>query len=141
MTLPKFRKINVQPYRPGKSRLFKIKNIVKLSANESALRVSPKVKREINKKINFYKYPDNNSNNLRLAISKNVAVEKSSPNAFIRKTIAPMRNTVLRFINPPVLSILTTVNRCWIVSQSQCKQYLTSSMLIGLAYAYAWQRN
>jgi len=70
MTLPKFRKINVQSYRPGKSRLFKIKNIVKLSANESALGVSPKVKREIDKKINFYKYPDNNSNNLRLAISK-----------------------------------------------------------------------
>ena len=54
MTLPKFRKINVQSYRPGKSRLFKIKNIVKLSANESALGVSPKVKREINKKIDIW---------------------------------------------------------------------------------------
>jgi len=70
MTLPKFRKINVKSYRPGKSRLSKIKNIVKLSANESALGLSPKVKREINKKINFSKYPDNNSNNLRLTISK-----------------------------------------------------------------------
>ena len=74
MILPKFRKINVQPYRPGKSRLFKIKNIVKLSANESALGVSPKVKREINKKINFYKYPDNNSNNLDWPFQKNLNV-------------------------------------------------------------------
>ena len=71
MTLPKFRKINVQSYKPGKSRLFRIKKIVKLSANESALGVSPKVKKEINNKINFSKYPDNKSKNLRLAISKN----------------------------------------------------------------------
>ena len=71
MILPKFRKILVQSYKPGKSRLFRIKKIVKLSANESALGVSPKVKKEINNKINFSKYPDNKSSNLRLAISKN----------------------------------------------------------------------
>ena len=71
MIVPKFRKINVQSYKPGKSRLSRIKKIVKLSANESALGVSPKVKKEINNKINFYKYPDNKSKNLRLAISKN----------------------------------------------------------------------
>ena len=70
MILPKFRKINVQFYRPGKSRLYRIKNIVKLSANESALGTSPKVKKEINKKIDFSKYPDSKSNNLRLIISK-----------------------------------------------------------------------
>ena len=71
MTIPKFKKINVQSYKPGKSRLSRIKKIVKLSANESALGVSPKVKKEINNKINFSKYPDNKSKNLRLAISKN----------------------------------------------------------------------
>jgi len=71
MILPKFRKINVRSYKPGKSRLSRIKKIVKLSANESALGVSPKVKKEINNKINFSKYPDNKSENLRLAISKN----------------------------------------------------------------------
>ena len=71
MTIPKFKKINVQSYKPGKSRLSRIKRIVKLSANESALGVSPKVKKEINNKINFSKYPDNKSKNLRLAISKN----------------------------------------------------------------------
>jgi histidinol-phosphate aminotransferase len=41
-----------------------------LSANESALGTSPKVKKEINKKIDFSKYPDSKSNNLRLIISK-----------------------------------------------------------------------
>ena len=71
MIVPKFKKINVQSYKPGKSRLSRIKKIVKLSANESALGVSPKVKKEINNKINFSKYPDNKSKNLRLAISKN----------------------------------------------------------------------
>ena len=71
MIVPKFRKINVESYKPGKSRLSRIKKIVKLSANESALGVSLKVKKEINNKINFSKYPDNKSKNLRLAISKN----------------------------------------------------------------------
>ena len=71
MIVPKFKKINVQSYKPGKSRLSRIKKIVKLSANESALGVSLKVKKEINNKINFSKYPDNKSKNLRLAISKN----------------------------------------------------------------------
>ena len=70
MTLPKFRKINAQSYKPGKSKLSRIKKIVKLSANESALGVSSKVAKEINKKINFSKYPDSKSNNLRLTISK-----------------------------------------------------------------------
>ena len=70
MTLPQFNKISFESYKPGKSRLFRLKSIIKLSANESALGVSPKVIKEINKKINFSKYPDNKSNNLRLYISK-----------------------------------------------------------------------
>ena len=70
MTLPQFKKINLESYKPGKSKLSKIKSIIKLSANESALGTSPKVKKEINKKINFSKYPDSKSNNLKLNISK-----------------------------------------------------------------------
>ena len=70
MTLLKFNKISFESYKPGKSRLFRLKNVIKLSANESALGVSPKVGKEINKKINFSKYPDSKSNNLRLSISK-----------------------------------------------------------------------
>jgi len=70
MTLPQFKKINLESYKPGKSKLSKIKSIIKLSANESALGTSTKVKKEINKKINFSKYPDSKSNNLKLNISK-----------------------------------------------------------------------
>ena len=70
MNLPKFKKIGFEPYKPGKSKLSRIINITKLSANESALGTSPKVKREIDKKINLSKYPDSKSKNLRLTISK-----------------------------------------------------------------------
>jgi len=70
MTLPQFNKISFESYKPGKSKLSRLKSIIKLSANESALGVSPKVIKEVNKKINFSKYPDNKSNNLRLYISK-----------------------------------------------------------------------
>ena len=70
MTLLKFNKINVESYKPGKSRLSRLKNVIKLSANESALGVSSKVRKEINKKIDFSEYPDSKSNNLRLSISK-----------------------------------------------------------------------
>ena len=75
MDLLKIKKINIQSYSPGKSRLSRIKNIVKLSANESALGTSSKVKEAINSKINFSKYPDNKSNNLRLVISKKFKCE------------------------------------------------------------------
>ena len=71
MTLPKFKKISYESYNPGKSNLSRIKHTIKLSANESALGTSPKVKKKINNKINFSKYPDNKSNKLRFHISKN----------------------------------------------------------------------
>ena len=70
MILTKFKQNSFESYKPGKSRLSRIKNIIKLSANESALGTSPKAKKEINKKINLSKYPDNKSNDLRLNISK-----------------------------------------------------------------------
>ena len=70
MILTKFKTNSLESYKPGKSRLSRIKKIIKLSANESALGTSPKAKKEINKKINLSKYPDSKSNNLRLNISK-----------------------------------------------------------------------
>ena len=70
MTLPKFKRIGLESYKPGKYKLSKVKNVIKLSANESALGTSPKAKREINKKINLSKYPDSKSKDLRLNISK-----------------------------------------------------------------------
>ena len=71
MTTPKFKNFNIEPYKPGKSKIKKIKNIIKLSANESALGVSLKVTKIIsNKKLNLERYPDSKSQNLRKEISK-----------------------------------------------------------------------
>ncbi len=77
MTTIKLKKINIEAYKPGKSGLKNIKNIVKLSANESALGVSSKVKKIIsNKNINFFRYPDSKSNKLRKEISKKFKCDK-----------------------------------------------------------------
>ncbi len=54
MTILRFKKFNIEAYKPGKSSIKKLKRIIKLSANESALGVSPKVKKVIsNKNVNF----------------------------------------------------------------------------------------
>ena len=77
MTVIKFKKIDIEAYKPGKSSLKKFKKITKLSANESALGVSPKVKKIIsNKNINFFKYPDGKSLELRNQISKKFKCDK-----------------------------------------------------------------
>ena len=55
MTVPIFRKIDIEVYKPGKSNLSKNKETIKLSANESALGLSPKVKK-ILKQNNFKKF-------------------------------------------------------------------------------------
>ena len=71
MTTPKFKKFNIKAYKPGKSKIKKLRKIVKLSANESALGMSPKViKIVFNKKLNLERYPDGKSEILRKAISK-----------------------------------------------------------------------
>ena len=71
MTVPKFRNIKIEAYKPGKSIVGKIKNIVKLSSNESALGMSPKARKAIStKNVSMSKYPDSNSRDLRKALSK-----------------------------------------------------------------------
>ena len=71
MTIPNFKKFDFEAYKPGRSKIRKMKNVIKLSANESALGMSLKAKRVIsNKKILIDKYPDGKSQNLRKAISK-----------------------------------------------------------------------
>ena len=71
MTVPKFKIIKINSYRPGKFSIGKIKNPIKLSANESALGVSPKVKKILSSKnLNLSKYPDSKSKKLRKEISK-----------------------------------------------------------------------
>ena len=71
MTTPKFKIINIEVYKPGRSTIRKLKNVIKLSANESALGISPKVKKIISdKNIKFFRYPDGNSKELRNQLSK-----------------------------------------------------------------------
>ena len=71
MTTLKFKKFNIEAYKPGKSKIKKFRKVIKLSANESALGMSPKAKRVILKKnLILDKYPDGKSKNLRKSISK-----------------------------------------------------------------------
>ena len=72
MKLTKFKSLKFQSYKPGKYEIpnsKKIKKIIKLSANESALGASPKVKTILRKNINTSKYPDYTSKLLRKQIS------------------------------------------------------------------------
>ena len=71
MTIPKFKNIRIEAYKPGRSKIGNLKNIIKLSANESALGISRKVKKKLfSKNIISSKYPDGESKNLRKEISK-----------------------------------------------------------------------
>ena len=71
MVTPKFKKFKIEAYKPGKSKVKKLKKVIKLSANESALGISPMAKKLIsNKKMILDKYPDGKSQDLKKAISK-----------------------------------------------------------------------
>ena len=71
MTLPTFRRIKIEAYKPGRSFLKKKRKIIKLSANESALGFSPRVKKVLkNKNIQISRYPDSKAVELRKLISK-----------------------------------------------------------------------
>ena len=70
MTSLNFRKINIEAYKPGRSILKKKKNVIKLSANESALGMSPKVLKILqSKNYKISKYPDSKAIDLRKSIS------------------------------------------------------------------------
>ena len=70
MTSLNFRKINIEAYKPGRSILKKKKNVIKLSANESALGMSPKVLKILqSKNYKISKYPDSKAIDLRKLIS------------------------------------------------------------------------
>jgi histidinol-phosphate aminotransferase len=71
MTIPKFKRFNIEAYKPGKSKIKQFKNVVKLSANESALGMSPKARKLLsNQNFILEKYPDGKSEILRKSISK-----------------------------------------------------------------------
>ena len=70
MTVPKFKKFRIEAYKPGKANIGKLKNIIKLSANESALGVSSRVKKVLNNKNSILsKYPDSRAQILRKEIA------------------------------------------------------------------------
>jgi len=72
MNLTKFKKLKFQSYKTGKyeiPKLKKTKKIIKLSANESALGTSSKVKAILRNNITTSKYPDYTSKFLRKQIS------------------------------------------------------------------------
>ena len=67
----RFKRLNIETYEPGKSSIKRFHQVVKLSANESALGVSSKAKKILsNKNLSFFRYPDGKSNALRRQISK-----------------------------------------------------------------------
>ena len=71
MTTIRFKKFSIDTYKPGSSSIRNVNKVVKLSANESALGVSSKVKKIISKKnLSFFRYPDPKSKKLRMEISK-----------------------------------------------------------------------
>ncbi len=77
MTTIRFKKFNIEAYKPGRANVKSKKKVVKLSANESALGVSSKVKKIISKKnLSFFRYPDPKSRKLRLEISKKFKCNK-----------------------------------------------------------------
>ena len=77
MTTLKFKRFNIEAYKPGKSSIKRLKKIIKLSSNESALGISSKVKKVISRKnVNFFRYPDGKSKELRNQISKKFKCDK-----------------------------------------------------------------
>ncbi len=76
MTSLNFRKINIEAYKPGRSILKKKKNVIKLSANESALGMSPKVLKILrSKNYKISKYPDSKAIDLKKIISSKFECE------------------------------------------------------------------
>ena len=77
MTEPRFKKFDIEAYKPGKSSIKRFKKIIKLSANESALGVSLRVKKIVSKKkFKLFRYPDGKSIKLRYQISKKFRCNK-----------------------------------------------------------------
>ena len=77
MTTIKIKKFNIDAYEPGKSSVKNLRKIIKLSANESALGFSKRVKKIISQKnLKFYRYPDGKSEILRKQISKKFNCDK-----------------------------------------------------------------
>tara|TARA_E500000331_G_scaffold121247_1_gene118439 strand:- start:18196 stop:19275 length:1080 start_codon:yes stop_codon:yes gene_type:complete len=76
MPLPRANKINVERYIGGLSKFKKVKNPIKLSANESALGPSPRaIKAFAKDKNKIFNYPDSDSSYLRSLLSKKFKIK------------------------------------------------------------------
>lgn len=76
MTLPKPKTVNVDLYIGGLSNIQNVSNLVKLSANESALGPSPKVLEIFKSGFNLKKYPDGKSSKLKETIAKKFSINE-----------------------------------------------------------------
>ena len=70
MIQPIFKKLKINAYNPGKSTVRTMKKSIKLSANESALGVSNRVKKLLKSDLKISKYPDGKTTNLRIKLGK-----------------------------------------------------------------------
>jgi len=78
MILPKPRNINVERYIGGLSKLKKIDNSIKLSANESAIGASPKATKAFEREKNkILSYPESDSHSLRNVIAKKFNIKSN----------------------------------------------------------------
>ena len=132
MTIVRFKKINIEAYKPGKSSIKKFKRVIKLSANESALGVSQKVKKILtSKNMNISKYPDGRSNKLRDQISKKFRCDK-------KKIICGAgSDEVIQMICQLFLKPYDEV----IVPQFSFLMYRIYSKIVGAKVVYAREKN
>ena len=77
MTTVRFKTLKIEAYNPGKSHIKRFNKVIKLSANESALGVSSKVKKVLSaKNLKLFRYPDGKSQELINQISKKFKCSK-----------------------------------------------------------------
>ena len=96
MTLPKPRKIEAERYEGGLSQFKKIDNLIKLSANESALGPSPRAIEAFQKeKDKIFKYPESESSSLRDIISEKFNINSER----IRVRFWIFKNFIFIFFN------------------------------------------
>ena len=132
MTTPNFKKFNIEAYRPGKSKVKKFKKVIKLSANESALGMSPKARKIISyKNLNLDKYPDGKSQNLKKAISN---AFKCNPEKII---CGAGSDEVIQMICQLFLNPKDEV----VVSEYSFLMYRIYSKIIGEKVVFAKERN
>tara|TARA_B100001121_G_C18629441_1_gene593556 strand:- start:222 stop:1307 length:1086 start_codon:yes stop_codon:yes gene_type:complete len=132
MTITRFRKINIEAYKPGKSSIKKLRKVIKLSANESALGVSQRVKKILNpKKIITFKYPDGRSSKLRDRISKKFRCDKN------KIICGAGSDEVIQMICQLFLKPYDEV----IVPQFSFLMYRIYSKIVGAKVVYAKEKN